>query len=132
MMTYGPVKPCNMVLMAQDDGEELSTTHSDSDGTLSEDDCASDDVECEDVLQSEGALEYEAPVAGRSLGVQPIPQFDIDQLRPFESCFATTRIMTQLFEGAQIMHLCSLTSSRVPNSRSTKPRRLKRGFPFHE
>ena len=77
--------------MAQDDGEELSTTHSDSDGTLSEDDYASDheddDVEYEDVLQSEGALEYEAPVAGRSLGVQPIPRFDIDQLRPFEVMF---------------------------------------------
>ena len=47
MTAYGPVKPRNMVLMAQDDGEELSTTHSDSDGTLSEDDYASDDVECQ-------------------------------------------------------------------------------------
>ena len=69
--------PCNMVLMAQDDGlddEDPPTLYSDSDDTLSEGDYTSDsdgddDVECEGALHSEGALEYEAPVAGRSLGV---------------------------------------------------------------
>ena len=27
-------------------------------------------------------IEYISPVAGRSMGQQPVPRFDIDQLRP--------------------------------------------------
>ena len=35
--------------------------------------------------------EYVAPVAGRALGIQPVPRFDVDKLRPFEVMFADNK-----------------------------------------
>lgn len=36
-------------------------------------------------------LEYTAPVAGRALGIQPVPRFDVSTLRPFEIMFADNK-----------------------------------------
>ena len=49
-----------------------------------------DDSDTDDDVDLE-ELEYAAPVAGRSKGVQPVPRFDREQLRPFEIMFADNR-----------------------------------------
>ena len=36
-------------------------------------------------------IEYVSPVAGRSLGVQPVPRFDREKLRPFEVTFCDNK-----------------------------------------
>lgn len=36
-------------------------------------------------------LHYVSPVAGRALGTQPVPRFDLDQLRPFEVMFCDNK-----------------------------------------
>ena len=46
-------------------------------------------------------IEYTSPVAGRSLGLQPIPRFDIDKLRPFEVMFVDNKDYEQFVRGGR-------------------------------
>ena len=49
-----------------------------------------DDSDTDDDVDLE-EMQYSAPVAGRSKGVQPVPRFDLEQLRPFEVMFADNK-----------------------------------------
>jgi hypothetical protein len=46
-------------------------------------------------------IEYISPVAGRSLGEQPVPRFDIDKLRPFEVMFVDNKDYEQAVRGGR-------------------------------
>ena len=37
------------------------------------------------------ALDFKAPIAGRALGIQPVPRFDILVIRPFEVMFCDNK-----------------------------------------
>ena len=39
----------------------------------------------------EPTIEYISPVAGRALGEQPVPRFDLNKLRPFEVMFVDNK-----------------------------------------
>jgi hypothetical protein len=63
-------------------------------------DDGSDDDEPLDLIE----LEYTAPVAGRSLGIQPVPQlsrFELEALRPFEIMFADNKDYEQPVRGGK-------------------------------
>jgi hypothetical protein len=46
-------------------------------------------------------IEYIAPTAGRALGLQAMPRFDIDELRPFEVMFVDNKDYEQFVRGGR-------------------------------
>lgn len=36
-------------------------------------------------------IEYMSPVTGRAMGIQPVPRFDLDKIRPFEVMFCDNK-----------------------------------------
>ena len=52
-------------------------------------DCEDDDDAS--LMEASYDLDFKAPVAGRALGIQPVPRFDILVLRPFEVMFCDNK-----------------------------------------
>ena len=50
-----------------------------------------DDHDDGDEPESVDGIEYISPVAGRSLGIQPVPRFDLEKIRPFEVIFCDNK-----------------------------------------
>ncbi len=44
-------------------------------------------------------IEYVSPVSGRSLGIQPVPRFNLDEIRPFEVMFCDNKDYEQKVRG---------------------------------
>ena len=51
----------------------------------------SDEGDCPEEADTHEEFQYEAAVAGRALGEQPVPRYDLSKLRPFEVTFADNK-----------------------------------------
>ena len=63
------------------DGTAAAAAYDDSD----------DSDQGNDIQGWHGEIEYHASTAGRELGVQPVPRYDLSKLRPFEVVFADNK-----------------------------------------
>lgn len=71
--------------------EDCTTTYDDSD----------DSDQDSDIQGWHGEVEYLAPTAGRDLGVQPVPRYDLSKLEPFEVMFADNKDYPCVVRGSK-------------------------------
>ena len=92
-----PSSTVGQTLTVKDSGEKVYASGEDSDDELpeilsadsdSEDEDSTDD-EAEDLDEEE--LDFNPAIAGRDHGLQKVPRFDLDKLRPFEVMFVDNK-----------------------------------------
>ena len=83
-----PAEESNVLAIIQD--SETGRSHYVLAGAATFDDSDADDSEEDEHLQQE-EVQYTAAEAGRALGEQPVPRYDLSKLRPFEIMFADNK-----------------------------------------
>ena len=95
-----PLSTVGQTLTVKDSEAKVCATGEDSDDELPEiasdsdfEDEASTDDEAEDLDEEE--LEFNPATAGRDHGLQKVPRFDLEKLRPFEVMFVDNKDYSQ-------------------------------------